>query len=304
MKTQPSNVRTAERGQETKPCYLYYFNHQGTKVYFTSYDQPVVVNSGPGAKMTDPQTFQAVQVEHSRPEQSFELNPVRIDVAVSATDTNLRQWFLTSPAKTIDVEVWRVNSASMPGPLVYANDLFMEFKGEVETVGFSDYIIRAGCVSKTQREDIAIPRLLYQKTCNQQLYKIGTGLCGVDKSYYLLSATIQALSRTDRMVQISNTTASIGNPPRSVSITADFYEGGLLIDSSGNNISIISSTITPTKLYLQWWPYTMTVGAAISVYPGCNRTLDICHTRFQNLPNFLGTPFIPTNNPAVDGISV
>lgn len=42
-------------------------------------------------------------------------------------------------------------------------------------------------------------------------------------------------------------------------------------------------------------------GQEIQVYPGCQHTLTICKTRFNNLSNYGGQPFIPLDNPFSSG---
>jgi hypothetical protein len=45
------------------------------------------------------------------------------------------------------------------------------------------------------------------------------------------------------------------------------------------------------------FPVGLASGAEVRAYAGCNRTLDECKTRFDNVANFGGMPFIPTKNP-------
>jgi hypothetical protein len=128
----------------------------------------------------------------------------------------------------------------------------------------------------------------------------------VVKAVYAVTASIAAISRIDKWLQLNITSVNVGNPVRNIVITEDFYEGGFGEDAAGNMVGIISSTLVPAtgvKLYLNWWPYTLAVAQNITVYPGCRRIIKDCHERFENLPNFFGTPFVPNNNPAIDGIN-
>lgn len=302
MKTQSSNLRTAERNQQTRPAFVYHFNYEGTHYYFTNFDQDVIISGGPAGKMANPQTFLSSQIEHSRPERTFDVSPASVGLVLPATDTELRKWFLTTPVKTIDVEIWRLNSALLPGPVAYA-DLFMEFRGVVDAIGFDDYNITANAVSLMLQEDRPIPRFNNQYSCNHQLY--GT-FCGVIQAVFETTVSIAAVNRVDKTVQINITSVNVGNPIRNIVITEDFFEGGLAIDNQGNKIGIVSSALVPAtgvKLHLQWWPYQLAPGQNITVYPGCNRTKKHCHERFENVFRFGGFPFIPASNPAIDGIN-
>lgn len=44
--------------------------------------------------------------------------------------------------------------------------------------------------------------------------------------------------------------------------------------------------------------------AAVTVYPGCNHTLETCNTKFNNVINFGGMPWIPGKNPFTTASSI
>ena len=43
-------------------------------------------------------------------------------------------------------------------------------------------------------------------------------------------------------------------------------------------------------------------GTTVDVYPGCDGLAPTCDTKFSNLSNFRGFPYIPNKNPAVWGV--
>ena len=45
------------------------------------------------------------------------------------------------------------------------------------------------------------------------------------------------------------------------------------------------------------YPAPLTPGETVSLYPGCDHTLQTCHGRFNNAENFGGFPWIPRRNP-------
>src|SRR5881397_4047262 len=121
-KSQPSSLRSADLTQATKPCFLYRFDHGGVRYFYTNFDQDVTLIGGPASRMSDPQMFVAAQIEHDRPEQTIEAAPKQVAVSLAAVDEALRIHFISSPLAQIDVEVYRVNSAALPGPVDYAAD--------------------------------------------------------------------------------------------------------------------------------------------------------------------------------------
>jgi hypothetical protein len=41
------------------------------------------------------------------------------------------------------------------------------------------------------------------------------------------------------------------------------------------------------------FPFTPAAGDAFDIAPGCDKTQDDCSTKFNNLVNFAGTPYVP-----------
>lgn len=80
----------------------------------------------------------------------------------------------------------------------------------------------------------------------------------------------------------------------------NLYQGGLLTWTSGLNIGRtmeVRTWILSTKTMALVLPMAaaIQVGDTYSVYEGCSKTLTICRTKFNNVINFRGEPFIPQN---------
>ena len=303
MKTQPTNFRTEERKQVGRRCWLYHFNYEGTHYYFASFDVDVTVTGGPGSKMADPQTFVASQISHTRPEESIESMPSMITVSLPVTDVELRKYLLAVSPKKIDVEIWRVSSASLGGSIAYANDLKMMFKGVVDSLAFDNLVVAANCVTQMAQEDRPIPNFMYQKTCNAMLYG---ALCGANKALFSATVSITAINKQSQYIDLTMTTINVGSPSRTVTITSETFAGGYVEDTDGNKMGVVATELPGggiTRLWLNWMPRTLAAAANVTVYCGCLRIKRTCDELFFNLPNFRGHPYIPINNPAVDGVS-
>jgi hypothetical protein len=48
-------------------------------------------------------------------------------------------------------------------------------------------------------------------------------------------------------------------------------------------------------------PSTLSVGDAVTIYPGCDGSYATCLNKFANLKNFFGFPFMPNKNPFSQG---
>jgi len=41
------------------------------------------------------------------------------------------------------------------------------------------------------------------------------------------------------------------------------------------------------------WPFAVAPGDSFTAYPGCNKAMGTCNTKFGNLLRFRGQPFVP-----------
>jgi len=129
--------------------------------------------------------------------------------------------------------------------------------------------------------NIQMPRTLYQTSCSNQLY--GTN-CGLNKADF---TTIGAASA-------GSTTSEIAN---SLSQAAGYFDLGVITFTSGSNAGA-SRTVksyvngNPIRL-ISPFAYPPAAGDTFSIYPGCQKNLATCISKFANAGNFRGEPFIP-----------
>lgn len=300
MKEQSANYRSAEESRLTQPAWLYRIKSGASVYFYTSYDKSITVADGPALLMSDPQEFVSIPIEHQPPKESADRTTDPTIVAVAANDTLLRKYFVTAPTAEITIEIWRINSANLPGPIDYG-DVFLDFKGICQSVSFAGYQIEAAFITPVQQEDKIVPAFFFQKTCNHVL---GSTFCGVNKENFKLVTTIASVDRVHKTVTVANTTMNIDSPTRAITISEETFQGGQLVDSQGNRIGVIACDIIAggTRLWLNYWPGTLVNGGAITVYLGCLKIMRVCETTFENKANFGGMPYIPITNPATNSI--
>lgn len=282
MQTQPDNLRTAERGAETRPAYLYHFVHGATHYYLTNYDLDIATTGSIA------QTWTSGQVAHEMGEGSAELSQRQATVALGILDAEFRRYFLTAPPQRATVEIYRLNSGALPGPLDFAANAFMEFSGVALGPSFNDAAIAITFASELAQEDKAILRFNYQPQCNHVIYGKG---CFVDKTAHAITKTVSVANRANRYIDVPVTTvpnASGGTTP----VTAQSFEGGYLLEvATGNLVGIVSSTLLGggmVRLFLQWFPVTMAAAVSVTLYKGCRHTKAGCADDFGNLAGQFG----------------
>lgn len=159
----------------------------------------------------------------------------------------------------------------------------MPFEGRVSEMNMDRFEARLTVVSDLELLDAKVPKNLYQPGCMNTLYDAP---CGKSKT---------ALS-------VSNAVTSSPTPTKSVFDTTlaqatDYFSLGVVRFTSGQNNGVartirkfdsggLVTLIAPL-------PFVPAAGDTFTIYPGCDKTLTTCTSRFGNQARFRGVPFIP-----------
>jgi len=151
------------------------------------------------------------------------------------------------------------------------------WKGRVIDVSLSGHKARITCESIFT--SIARPglRLRYQSLCPHSLFFAG---CNVDRFLFQLMGNI---------TQAAGDTLTV---PEAAAKPDGYFNSGFLIWKEMTELMIyshIGSQLVVDTAFNQIGP--------VLIYPGCNHTMDHCESRFNNLLNFGGDPYIPTHTP-------
>jgi uncharacterized phage protein (TIGR02218 family) len=122
-------------------------------------------------------------------------------------------------------------------------------------------------------------RMVYQRQCRHALYSPG---CGVDKAAFAVPGTVDTAVANQVFVTAA---AAFAN---------NYFTGGMLTTAEGSrliveHIGTSLTLITPLTV--------LTGGTPLTLYPGCDHTLDTCTNKFSNSLNFGGQPWLPLKNP-------
>jgi len=160
------------------------------------------------------------------------------------------------------------------------------FKGRVSTI---DQVGRTSAILTIASDLIVLgydmPRNLFSPTCNHTLYDSG---CGVVRGTYSVNGETGAGS-TASSINFSGAAAQ--------------YTQGAIVFSSGANANVratVKTVVTGASLNLIYpLPFTPAEGDAFTIYAGCDHTQSTCASRFSNLSNFRGFPYVPPPQMAV-----
>lgn len=133
--------------------------------------------------------------------------------------------------------------------------------------------------------DIDMPRNIYQPTCLHTLYDSG---CGLVKNAFGTNGAVAP-----------NSTASVINWSGA---NTSYLQGSITFTSGVNagvtaNVNSVVAGVSLTLGYpLQSAPAP---GDTFTVYQGCDHTTATCQSKFNNLANFRGFPYVPPPQMAV-----
>lgn len=129
--------------------------------------------------------------------------------------------------------------------------------------------------------NIKLPKFVYQASCRNTLYDVG---CTVNRASFAetgssiigssTSAVHSSLSFADNYFTLGTIEFTSGQNAGEKRTVKKFYSG----------IFVLSSPL----------PYTPAFGDSFTAYPGCDLTKSTCRTKFSNIGNFGGVPYIPT----------
>lgn len=128
-------------------------------------------------------------------------------------------------------------------------------------------------------------RLCWTTGCPHFLYDPG---CKVDPADYELDGEITALTGSTATVDFAG------------AFDADYFHGGIIsweasVDGTIERRMIQSQAGDVLTIFgtTDW----MEVGMAVKLYPGCIRNAETCELKFNNLSNYGGFDFLPTESP-------
>lgn len=182
------------------------------------------------------------------------------------------------------------------------------FQGDISKINIKKGTCEILCSSFSNIFDLPIPKLFVQSYCNNSL---GDEICKVDISLY--ENTVSIDNPTDpwgdtrytaaRVLYVDNNgTDSFGQ--RYEDRPDYFYnQGSCIVNGERRYISEAENREWGNGVRLRritlHYPLSSVPneGASVTIYPGCNKAASTCVSKYSNLENFVGFPYLPDFNP-------
>jgi hypothetical protein len=239
----------------------------------TSADDPEDYDAGDGVE-----TYESVAIGRDDVQSKAELSKDKLTVSLAIDNPVGFKWFTSSLDFPLTLTIF-----SKEG-----DDVEVEWKGRLANVspnkktfdfGFESIFTSLRRPGLRQRYQITCPALLYGQGCN------------LDKEDFAHSGAITAVA--DNVVTF----------PAAAGFADGYFTGGIFEDNAGNLRFITNQTgatltlirsMTPLIDYIDANGYSGLTGR---IFPGCDRAVTTCNSKFGNLLNNRSFPFIPQLNP-------
>jgi uncharacterized phage protein (TIGR02218 family) len=219
----------------------------------------------------------------------LEVDQQQITVAARSTDTisggaPFLQALRDGSFDGCEIERYRIFfSDRIGGTAIGAVTLFKGRLGNVDQIGRTSAKLTVN--SDLVLLDIDMPRDVYQPTCLHTLYDSG---CTLVKNAFGTNGTCAAGS-TAGVIEWSGASANY----QQGSIT---FTSGVNAGVTANVMSVVAGVSMALGYPLQSTPAT---GDGFTVYFGCDHTPGTCNSKFNNLGNFRGFPYVPPPQMAI-----
>lgn len=164
------------------------------------------------------------------------------------------------------------------------------FFGRVAELDFGRSSVQININDPRELLDIDMPRNLYTAGCRYALF---SPQCTLNKAAFASNVAVIGPVTSTQIITV--------NLP---AVADNYFALGNLVFTSGENAGLrmmIRSSVTATGVLtlIAPLPYTIAPADALTIYPGCDKAVATCDTKFNNKLNYGGFTEIPAAETAV-----
>ncbi len=264
-----------ESVEQNRPIELYTISLGATVWRYTSSDGPIVLAS---------ETYEPLSISRGAHDQSQEDQDQQVEIRLPGDTPICRFYIVSVPGESATVLVERYQELDGATP-----QRIIMYDGVIETVSFED----GGEVGVLSIQNLrraysrSVPRDVYSAVCNHVLYD---SRCKVAEASFRVTQEVLSVSGNEMTINNLNLQADGYWVPGFVELTGSAQDFRVILKHVGN---VVTLTL----------PFgTNPTGELVRVYAGCDHAPETCRSKFSNLLNFGGFPFVPTKNPFQTGL--
>lgn len=252
-----------------KPVRLYEFKRGVMRWLYNSGDRDILFNNGIYKTLVGGIIDEGVK-------RTGSVTADRMHITAPADIEFAQMYRAVPPADEIDLIIYDYHSDTTGAVIAWS--------GFVEMVGWPS-LEKCKISAQTLLATLDVPglRLTWERNCGAALYD---HRCKVNRDAYRAEITVLSLDGTS--VQ-SGALQAYGD---------NWFTGGFVewpVSGGNYELRAIESHIT-TNLVLMGGTSGIKNGQTLRVYPGCSRTIHVCHTKFGNKDNFRADPNLMGRN--------
>lgn len=227
-------------------------------------------------------TYTAAAIESK--EISYDLKELmgEVNITLPFAQAGYLQDFTTYPFDfPVNVTLYSYETGDSSGTVI--------FKGFVNSFKCSKGMIDLGCLSFLEQCRDNYPRTVIARHCCHRVYDND---CGLSSGSWTTPSTILGIT-TDRLTITATGAAASG-----------YYSYGYLFANDRYRY-IVTSTLSSGDQSLALMhpcPTVWTVGQTVYLVAGCDRSVSMCQTKFNNYEHFLGFPYTPFESIRMTGL--
>lgn len=259
---------------------------EGSNVWtVTSADSDEVYNAGEGDE-----TYISTTVGRNEAESKNELSRANLEVSFDLDNQMARRWLRQIVDNVVTLTIFSKDLESGSVAVVWKGRL-ASVKPDVTSIS----LVFESIFTSLRRSGL---RKRYQRSCPHVLYGRG---CLLNKADFATEGRLTAITTDGITLTV----------PEAASLPDGWFTAGMIeapdgtlrfvTNHSGATLTLIRPIDSLSEAFANAG-YGVNYGAfyggvAVKVYPGCDRSKEVCKNKFDNLNNYGGFPFIPLKNP-------
>ena len=259
-----------EEADQRQPAELYHMWRDGGEHWrYTSGDVTVTY---------DEEDYVPATLERSQVRYDSSLGVVTMTIQAAYVTDAILEYIAVNPVDILWISVMKIHRDQDP------LEVDVVFIGQIKDVAFKGIKAGVTCVGFEHFLKQTVPRWRYQLTCNHTLFDNQCSLAKIDY-------------RVEAIVTLDDTQTVLTSAIFEDSEFGDGYFTGGEVALGVESRTIVAHT--GSTITIMYKMKHLIGGDVVDVYPGCDRRLETCRDKFDNIINSLAFLFIPTENPAL-----